>query len=285
MVDVNGLKLTNDAFGHEAGDLLLKSVAKVLHNECRTDDIISRVGGDEFVILLPKTCNDEAELIVKRIYKAIGLQKSDNVIVSVSIGCETKENTHVDIKEVFAKAEDSMYRKKITESQSMRNQTIKVIMHTLQETNPREKIHSERVSMLCRKIGEAMKLDEEVLKELEITGLMHDIGKIAINKDVLNKPGKLTEMEFEEMKKHPEISYRILKSADVYTMLAEYVLSHHERWDGKGYPRGLTGEVIPLVSRVITVADAYEAMTANRPYKEPLSHKMIVSVNYYLNYG
>ena len=273
MIDVNGLKLTNDAFGHEVGDLLLISIANVLKNECRTDDIISRVGGDEFVVLLPKTDHNQADLIVKRIYKAFDNLTVDNIIVSVSIGWETKENDHQNIKEVFGKAEDYMYRKKITESQSMRNQTIKVIMHTLHETNPREKLHSERVSKLCRKIGQAMKLDDEMIKELEITGLMHDIGKIAINNDILNKPGKLTDSEFEEIKKHPEISYHILKSADVYTRLAEYVLSHHERWDGKGYPRGLSGEDIPLVSRIITVADAYEAMTAIRTYKEAFSNE------------
>lgn len=121
MVDVNGLKLTNDAFGHEAGDLLLKNVAKVLKSECRTDDIISRIGGDEFVILLPKTSHDEAELIVKRIYKVIDTQKVDNIVISVSIGWETKDHISQDIKEVFSKAEDYMYRKKITESQSMKS--------------------------------------------------------------------------------------------------------------------------------------------------------------------
>ena len=158
----------------------------------------------------------------------------------------------------------------------MRNQAIKVIMQTLHETNPSEKIHSERVSKLCRKIGQAMELDEKMIKELEISGLMHDIGKIAINNDILNKPGKLTDSEFEEIKKHPEISYHILKSADVYTRLAEYVLSHHERWDGKGYPRGLSGEDIPLVSRIITVADAYEAMTATRTYKKAFSNEKAI---------
>jgi diguanylate cyclase (GGDEF)-like protein/PAS domain S-box-containing protein len=276
MIDVNGLKLTNDAFGHEVGDLLLKSVGKVLKNECRTDDIVSRVGGDEFVILLPKTSHDEAELIVKRIYKAVDSQEIDNVIVSVSIGWETKVNLHQDIKEVFSKSEDYMYHKKITESQSMRNQTIKVIMQTLHETNSRERVHSERVSILSRKIGEAMKLGDEILKELEVAGLMHDIGKIAINNNILNKPGKLTESEYEEIKKHPEISYQILKSADVYTNLAECVLSHHERWDGKGYPRGLSGEEIPLVARIITVADAYEAMTSDRSYRKGMTHEETV---------
>ena len=276
MVDVNGLKLTNDAFGHEAGDLILKSMAETLKSECRSDDIVSRVGGDEFVILFPKTTHKDAESIVSRILNAIDNKKINNVTLSASIGLDTKEIPHQSVKDVFAKAEDNMYRNKITESQSMRNQTIKVIMQTLHESNSREKLHSERVSKLSRKIGEAMKLDNEVLKELEIAGLMHDIGKIAINNDILNKPGKLTDAEYEEIKKHPEISYQILKSADVYTRLAEYVLSHHERWDGEGYPRGLSGEGIPLVARIITVADAYEAMTANRPYREPLSQEQAI---------
>lgn len=268
MIDVNGLKLTNDAFGHEAGDQLLQRVAQVLKQECRSDDIISRVGGDEFVVLLPKTSHREAELIMKRIYQSVDQQHIDNVVVSVSIGWETKEMPEQDIKEVFSKAEDFMYRKKITESQSMRNHTIKVIMQTLHESNSREKIHSERVSKLSRKIGEAMELDSEVLKELEISGLMHDIGKIAINNSILDKPGKLTKDEYDEIKKHPEVSYHILKSADVYTRLAEHVLSHHEKWDGTGYPRGLAGSEIPLAARIISVADAYEAMTAARPYRE-----------------
>ncbi len=272
MADVNGLKLTNDAFGHEAGDLLLQSIARILKSGCRADDIVSRIGGDEFVILMPRTNYDQAELIVKRFYKAIDNEKN-NVVMSVSIGWATKAQPQENVKEVLSKAEDHMYSKKIVESQSMRNQTIKVIMETLHKTNLRERIHSERVSELSRKIGEAMNLDNETLKELEIAGLMHDIGKIAIDSSILDKPGKLTEIEFIEIKKHPEIGYHILKSVDAYSRLSEYVLSHHERWDGKGYPRGLVGEEIPLISRIITVADAYEAMTANRLYKKSSSHQ------------
>ena len=273
MADVNGLKLTNDAFGHEAGDLLLQSIAKVLKSECRADDIVSRIGGDEFVLLLPRTNYNQAELIVKRIYKAISNRKDNNIVMSVSIGWETKIQSQENVKEVLSKAEDHMYSTKILESQSMRNQTIKVITQTLHNTNPREKLHSEKVSELSRKIGEAMNLDNEALKELEIAGLMHDIGKIAIDSSILNKPGKLTESEFMEIKKHPEIGYHILKSADAYTKLSEYVLAHHERWDGHGYPCGLSGQEIPLVSRIIAVADAYEAMTSHRLYKNAFSHE------------
>ena len=271
MVDVNGLKLTNDAFGHLAGDELLKHVANVLKKECRPDHIVARIGGDEFVLLLPKTDHEQARELVKRIYKAVAEDKIDNIVISVSIGWETKLSLEQTMQETFIKAEEHMYRKKLTESQSMRNQTIQVILNTLNEKNEREKIHSEKVSKISKRIGEILKLDAQTLKEIEIAGLMHDIGKIVVNEDLLNKTGKLTDAEYEEIKRHTESSYHILKSVDGYTKLADYVLSHHERWDGKGYPRGLTSTEIPFISRIITVADAYEAMVADRPYRNGMS--------------
>ena len=119
-------------------------------------------------------------------------------------------------------------------------------------------------------IGKAMKLDHLTNKRLETAGLLHDIGKIAISDEVLNKEGRLTEEEYNEIKRHPESSYQILKSIDAYAGLAEDVLSHHERMDGKGYPRGLAGDEISLIARIICVADAYEAMTANRSYRNAM---------------
>lgn len=270
MLDVNGLKLTNDAFGHQMGDKLLQIVAETIKNICREDDIISRIGGDEFVLLLPKTSYVETEAIIKRIYRGLEQTKLDDIIISVSVGWETKDSDE-DIMEVFARAEESMYRKKLIESQSMRSKTIQVILKTLNETNPRERIHSENVSKISRKIGEALNLNQELLREIEMAGLLHDIGKIAIDNNVLNKPGKLTDAEYEMIKRHPEIGYHILKSADAYTSISDYVLAHHERWDGTGYPRGLKGKEISLAARIITIADAYEAMTAERTYKKTIS--------------
>lgn len=109
------------------------------------------------------------------------------------------------------------------------------------------------------------------LCEVEMAGLLHDIGKIAVDNNVLNKPGKLTDAEYEMIKRHPEIGYHILKSADEYTSISDYVLAHHERWDGTGYPRGLKGKEIPLAARIISVADVYEAMISERTYKEAIS--------------
>jgi len=271
MADVNGLKLTNDAFGHKAGDVLLKKVADILKKECKTSDVAARFGGDEFVMLLPKTTSCQTEKIINRIYESIEAEKQDNIIISVSFGYDTKTTLDQSIDEVLTIAEEHMYRKKLVESQSMRNQTIKVIMQTLLQTNIREKIHSEKVSQISRSIGEAMQLDIDTLKELETAALMHDIGKIAINENVLNKAGPLTAAEYEEIKRHPEIGYHILKSVDAYTNLADYVLSHHERWDGTGYPRGLSGQEIPLVARIIAVADSFEAMIGERTYRNSMN--------------
>ena len=271
MVDVNGLKLTNDAFGHFAGDRLLKRVAQILKNHCRTDDIIARIGGDEFVILLPQTSYEEAEKVVNRIYKSVENCYLDQIVISVSIGWDTKGSVDQTIRDTFIKAEEHMYRKKLTESQSMRNETIKAILKTVNEKSEREKIHAEKVSEISKIIGKMLNLPQDVINEIEIAGLMHDIGKIGISDLVLNKEGALTEEEYTEIKRHPEGSYHILKAVDAYTKLADYVLSHHERWDGKGYPRGIKGKDIPLVSRIIAIADAFEAMTSTRPYRETLS--------------
>lgn len=271
MVDVNGLKLTNDAFGHMTGDKLLIRVAKILSTECRKTDVVARIGGDEFVIILPKTTDTETGKIVSRIYKAIAREKMDNIIISISIGYDTKIRSDERIENVMNKAEEQMYMKKLTESKSMRNKTIQAILNTLREKNQRERVHCERVSRICKEIARQMNMDEETAKEIEYAGLMHDIGKIAVSDDILNKPGRLTDAEYQEMKRHTESGYQILRSVDAYTSLAEIALSHHERWDGKGYPRGLAGEEIPLIARIITVADAYEAMTENRPYKKAMT--------------
>ncbi|MDF1616299.1 HD domain-containing phosphohydrolase [Petrocella sp. FN5] len=273
MLDVNGLKLTNDAFGHLVGDQLLLHVAKVIKDHCRLDDIIARIGGDEFIVLLPKTDTREAKRIADRIRKGALEQKMDNVVISVSIGCATKTIEDQLISDVFISAEDQMYREKLTESQSMRNKTIQVIIKALNEKSAREKVHSDQVAHLCQEMGKAMNLGAQTLNELVTAGHLHDIGKIAIRDEVLNKSDRLTEQEYEEVKKHSESGYLILKSVDTYSSLAEDILSHHERWDGQGYPRGLKGTEIPLIARIISVTDAYEAMTSQRLYKATFNHK------------
>jgi diguanylate cyclase (GGDEF)-like protein len=276
MGDVNGLKLINDSFGHSMGDKLLKKVAKVIKLGCRTDDIIARLGGDEFVIILPKTGAFETEQIIKSIIDLSLSEKVGFIDISISLGYETKNNVEENIEEIFKNAEDNMYKKKLFESPSMRGKTIEAIIKTLHEKNKREEAHSHRVSELCKRMGEALGLPEHEVKELMLVGLLHDIGKIAIDENILNKPGKLTDDEWKEIKRHPEIGYRILNTVNDMSDMAKYLLYHHERWDGKGYPKGLKGEEIPFVSKIITIVDSYDAMTSERSYRSGLPEKVAI---------
>ena len=277
LADVNGLKLTNDAFGHSLGDNLLKNVAQIFKKECRTEDVIARIGGDEFVFLLPKTDGNEAQKIIERINHQISEKQRENIICSVSFGWATKHHLKEDIRKVFMRAEDYMYRNKLAESTSMRNETIKLITKTLYQKNRREQLHCERVSKLCELIGNAMKLSPDSVRELKMAGLLHDIGKIGIDESLLNKKTKLTEAEWSDMKRHPEIGYHILRSVNEFAPIAKYVLHHHERIDGLGYPRQLRGEEIPTQSKIICIADAYDAMTSHRPYRNDLSLSEVIA--------
>lgn len=271
MIDVNGLKIINDAFGHLAGDKLLITVANILLRECELDNNISRIGGDEFIVLLPKTTIHQTEELSERIYNAISKEKVYDVDISVSLGWGIKFTSDQGINDIFKKAEEMMYHNKLIKNQSLKHNYIKHILETLNDKNEREKIHSERVSEISKLIGEEMGLDCLTMKEIVIAGLVHDIGKISISNNILNKEDKLTDLEYEIIKRHPESGYHLLKSVNEYFNIAEYVLCHHERWDGKGYPRGLKGEEIPLVSRILAIADAYEDMVTNRPYRVTLS--------------
>ncbi|WP_333656954.1 HD domain-containing phosphohydrolase [Tissierella praeacuta] len=281
MADVNGLKLINDSFGHKTGDKLLQDIGDIIEEGCRENDIIARISGDEFLIILPQTDETEAEEIIKRIKKLskeknISDEKLTNIELSVSFGVGTKYNFDTDISNIFKKAEDNMYAHKLFEGPSMRSKTIETIMMTLYEKNKREEEHSKRVAIISKELGNALGMEEEKLKEIENAGLLHDIGKIAINEAILDKPGYLTDEEYHEMKKHPEIGYRILSTVNEMSQIAEYVLYHHERYDGKGYPKGLKGEEIPLISRIITIADSYDAMASDRAYRKALSDEEIL---------
>jgi diguanylate cyclase (GGDEF)-like protein/PAS domain S-box-containing protein len=276
MADVNGLKLTNDAFGHKAGDILLQKIVNIIKRECRADEIIARIGGDEFVILLPKTDSEQAEIIVNRINDNISKEPADPTIMSVSFGWETKRNTMQDLSEVFKKAEDEMYRRKLLESASMRNKTIELIIKTLYKKNSQEQQHSARVSQLCVAIGEALELSNEDINQLRSVGLMHDIGKIVLDERILNKSGTLSDIEWIEIKRHSENGYRILSSVNEFVPIAQYILTHHERWDGRGYPHGLKGTDIPLQARIIAVAEAYDAMGIDGPCRQALNEEAAI---------
>jgi len=220
MGDVNGLKLVNDTFGHSVGDELLVKVSKALKAGNRADDIVARYGGDEFILILPKTTNQDAQRLVNRLKYMVSIEKSDVADISVSFGVETKIDESESMQEIIKRTEDDMYQHKVYESSSMRSKTIDMIMKTLFEKNSREMLHSKRVSELCVIIAKKMRINKEEVKKIRITGLMHDIGKIGINEKILNSSNKLDENEISEIRKHCEIGSRILGASGEFSEIS-----------------------------------------------------------------
>ncbi len=271
ILDLNGLKIYNDAYGHEIGDQALLNVSKVLKRMLKNQEVIARIGGDEFAVLFPRTTTEALYEIKHRLIDEVSKLRTGNIEMSIAIGYDLLTSQKTNITEVQKNAENYMYRHKLADGMSTRNHAIQAILQTLTDKYEEEKIHSQRVSTFCVALGRALDLNQDSLKELELSGLYHDIGKISIPDAILDKPGKLTNEEYDIIKTHTEVGYNILRAADAYSNLAENALYHHERWDGKGYPRGLAGLEIPLFSRVINVCDSFEAMTANRPYKKKMT--------------
>ena len=277
MGDINGLKLINDSFGHLIGDQLLQKSAESIRSGCRKDEIIARIGGDEFAIILPNAGREQADIVVSRIMDNLNKHSIKGIEVSLSFGYGTKTEVDQDIQKILKESEDYMYRHKLFESSSMRSKTINLITKTLFEKNGRELIHSTRVSEICAKLSEQMGFEKDKVDLMSLAGLMHDIGKIGIDEEILNKPGALTNEEFIQIQRHPEIGFRILNAVAEFSEIRIYVLQHHEKWDGSGYPQGLKGEQISVGSRIITISDAYEAMTAVRPYRDAMDLEYAVA--------
>jgi diguanylate cyclase (GGDEF)-like protein/PAS domain S-box-containing protein len=259
--DVNGLKLTNDIFGHEAGDQLLQKMAEAFKKVCRADDIIARVGGDEFTLLLPKTTEEEANEIISRVRSQFAKMKVKAIKGSISMGCDAKTKANDDIQQTLRNAEKRMYSAKAIDREVVKTTTIGTIIETLHNINSTEAEHSRSVSEICENIGLAMNLTEVEIRKVKEAGFLHDIGKIALSENLLNKKENLTEQEQKELNQHPITGYRILNSFDSTLDLAESILAHHEKWDGSGYPKGLKGEEIPKLARIIAVAESYDTMT------------------------
>lgn len=253
--DLNGLKMTNDIFGHAAGDALIQKAAAILKDSCRGDDAIARVGGDEFVILLPVTDERGAELVMSRIRAAFSEARILAVKCSISLGSHTRNDPGESMEEVLNAAEDAMYRDKTLNRTKNNAEMIRTIVGALHEKNPEIREQAEAVRDLSLRIGALLDLPEPEMKKLGQAACLHDIGKIVLDEGILG--GKqLTEEERERLRQHSAVGFRILNLFDETLDLAEAVYSHHESWDGTGYPKGLKGGEIPLMARIIAVAES-----------------------------
>ncbi|SDM18088.1 HD-GYP domain-containing protein [Halarsenatibacter silvermanii] len=281
MADINGLKLINDTFGHEKGDEVLENAAEILEDNVRDEDILARIGGDEFVILLPQTGKAEAEEIAARIRKSC--QKThqgdrnkaigEEPVISLGIGMATKSNTGQAMEDTLNFADERMYEDKRENGLMAKRKMINAFLHRLYAKTFETEAHTLRVTRLAIKLGERLGLDDDSLKYLARLGGLHDIGEMTIEEEIIKKPEKLKEGEFEKIKVHPVKGAALVNSVEEFSSISDIIKSHHERWDGEGYPEGLVGENIPLLARIFSIVDAYDVMTTGRPYQEKISKK------------
>ncbi len=270
--DLNGLKLINDTLGHGRGDDLLKVAAQALKESLRSSDILARVGGDEFVIILPSTDKAGGKSIARRIRTLADKHNRNHpeLPLSISLGVATTANVEKSLKEVLKDADDTMYRNKGRFGRTAgnrRNRVVKTMLTALAERDYIATGHADRMQSLCHKLGEAYGLSSQQLVSLSLLTQVHDLGYVGIPKHILFKKEPLTAKEWDIVRQHPERGYRIADFSLDLAGVASLILSHHEWWDGNGYPFGLKGEVIPLECRVFAIVDAFDAMTNERPYR------------------
>lgn len=275
MADLNGLKLLNDSYGHATGDEILMTAAEIFRESCRQEDIVARWGGDEFVLLLPRTTPSEAETICRRILENCRSRYVEELPISISMGVASKRSTDKTMNEVLSEAEDRMYKKKLVEGKQARRDVIAAMCRAVEKKSFETGSHVQEMQKMARLIGEGVNLTEKELGRLDDLLVIHDIGMINIPREILNKQGPLNEGEWNLVKKHPETGFRIARAIEEFAHTADDILSHHEHYDGSGYPLGLKGEEISLLARITAIVDAYNVMKEGRPYRKAASIKEI----------
>jgi len=272
--DLDGLKFINDTLGHDAGDSLLENAAAVIEGSFRQSDIVSRIGGDEFAILLIHSDEKTVEEACNRLRHAIDRynEARPEIPLSISMGFAVSTQSDHGINELFKEADNNMYREKLHCSQSARSAIVQTLMKALEARDFITEGHAVRLQEFVTILAGAIDLPKRNISDLNLLAKFHDIGKVGVSDNILFKPGNLSSEEAAEMRRHCEIGYRIAQSAPDLAPIAEWILKHHEWWNGKGYPQGLKGEEIPLECRILAIADAYDAMTNNRPYRKAMTH-------------
>lgn len=269
--DMNGLKFINDVFGHQEGDNWLKRIAFIIQQSCRQNDIIARWGGDEFAVILPNTDKEKALSIGQKISAACNSNQEEDVFFSISLGVAAKNDSETDLYKVLTEAERLMYENKLIEGKKARLAFVEALGRLLHKKGYESKEHVERLEALAEEFALVLNLSRENLNNLLQAVNLHDIGKIGISEDIVLKESRLNESEWSVMKKHVEIGYRLAQVSGEFAHLAGVILHHHEWWNGQGYPQGLKGEDIPLLSRIISILHAFDVMTHPQPYKSAVS--------------
>jgi len=276
MADLDGLKLTNDVYGHSAGDAMLKAFADILKEACPDSAFISRWGGDEFVIVLTEQSRSDIKALIRNIERAGREKTVYNLPIFASLGHATKIAGGRDIKDVLKEAEAAMYEAKFASSDTKRQAYIDALFETLTANSHESDAHVRTMWDYTKRLAQAAGVEESTLQSLHTAVSWHDIGKVPLSETALKKPSSLTQAEWEKMRRHPQIGYRLVMTLTHDMEAARAVLHHHEHWDGSGYPEGLKQKDIPLYARILAIVDAYVVMRAGRPYQKALSLPAII---------
>jgi two-component system cell cycle response regulator len=289
MIDVDDLKAINDDFGHQVGDIVLHQFARILNRTAGADHVTARLGGDEFAVIMPDADRREADQLAWRLrdeLSAAPLWENGHasIYLGVSIGIGGYPWCGTDLEDVIHWADAKLYANKLerkgfnravsgTGENRLSSAVVDVLSTALDIRDKMTHRHARRVARMAAAVAEEMGLDEQQALQIEYAASLHDIGKIGVADSILRKAAPLDEDEWRDMRRHSELGYEILKGIDFLRVAAEIVWAHHERHDGRGYPRGLAGEEIPLGARVFAVVDAYDAMTSRRPYRQAISRE------------
>ena len=278
VLDIDGLKVINDTLGHFNGDEVIKKVSRMIQKIVGENAFIARIGGDEFGILLDDVHKWELEHVLKRINDEVAhMNKKEGAIqISVSAGYAFHEKGMINESILYQEADNHMYQNKLLKTSSYRSNLVKSLMKALQARDYITEGHVDRMDELANAIGRELGLSSVELDRIALLCKFHDIGKVGIPDAILKKPGKLTEEEYKVMKTHAVIGERIANASGELKEISNLIMKHHERYDGKGYPRGLSGDAIPIECQVLSVVDTFDAMTNDRPYRKALSKEIAI---------
>jgi len=275
IVDIDALKFVNDTLGHQCGDQLLNSTASILKKTFRTSDVVARIGGDEFAVILPLTDAKTAQNVLARVEPAVSAfnQTHNGLPLILSFGVATGNDAAANIMKIFKKADDDMYKHKLAKRPHKTQQIVDALLQLMSEKSFITENELCRLQQIAGLLGRYVGLSEGEIGRMLLLCKVYNIGRITLDDSTLLKPGELSPPEWEAVRQSPEVGYRIASSLPGMDSIAGCILQHRERWDGSGYPQGLKGEEIHLYSRILAVVDAYQAMLSPRPYREALRHE------------
>ncbi len=290
MFDVDDLKAVNDEFGHQIGDAVLSAFARVLNSSVGANHITARLGGDEFAVIMPDADRKEADELAWSIWRQLAETPvvetaHASIFLGVSVGTSGYPWGGNDLEEIIHWADTKLYANKLerkgfkqtrdTQKDSRLVSAVVDVLSTALDVRDRmTHRHARRVARMAAFVAREMNLSEQDVLEVEYAAALHDIGKIGVADGILRKADALNNDEWREMRRHSELGYQILNGIDFLKDAAEIVYSHHEWYDGTGYPRGLVGEEVPLGARIFAVVDAFDAMTSRRPYRDAMPKDM-----------